>query len=721
MEVRLHGRGGQGGVTCAKLLAAAWARLGKSVQAFGDYAGERSGAPVRAYLRVDDAPITNRNKVYAPDHLLVLDPILLDAAALLGLRPGGTMVVNTPEAPEVLARRYPGFRVATVDATGIARGHGIGSRSVVIVNTTIAGAFARALDLPWDALEGALRDMRLTSDLPAAQAAWDAVAVAEPVGEAAPAPKGPGAVPVVDLVDHHEGKAPALRTGSWRTQAPEYHTRPAPCAAICPAGNDVVGFVQALATQGEDAAAKVLAETSPLPGVCGRVCPGPCVTVCNRASLDGAVDTRGLERWIADHAMPAPTVAPATGKRAAVVGSGPAGLSAAWQLAMAGWSVDLYDLEAQAGGLLRTGIPPWRLPRAVLDREVERILALGVRWHGHERFTPERVAALDADATILATGLMKQTSVDLGVGALNGVEQGLDFLAAANRGLKMELSGHVVVLGGGNTAIDCARTALRKGAAKVTVVYRRTREQMPAIREEVLEAEEEGVLFEFLRAPLGVYGDDHVGGVECAVMEASERGGRLVDTGHRAWIDADLVLLALGQSADHALLPEGWTVRDGQAHAGDRALPVFLAGDFATNEGTVAHAIGHGRKVADRARRFVGEAVVEKTGPAGTPVGADDLRLDWFDRRTKAPTRLRPVEERLRTSAEVSLGLESAIEAIRCFSCGHCTHCDTCLAVCPEGIILRAEGAYAVDLSQCKGCGLCVHECPRAAMEMVAS
>lgn len=718
MEVRLHGRGGQGGVTCAKILATTWARLGLSVQAFGDYAGERSGAPVRAYLRVDDAPITNRNKVYEPDHLLVLDAALLDGGALVGLRPGGMLVVNTPESAESLCHRIPGFRVATVDATGIARAHGIGSRSLVIVNTTIAGAFVRAMGLPWEALEGALTAMRLGADLPAAREAWERVDLHAAEGVAPRPASLPVPARIPDLVEHHEGPPPAGRTGNWRSSAPHYHTRPAPCAVACPAGNDVIGFVQAMITGGAEAGAAVLAATSPFAAVCGRVCPGPCVTACNREALDGAVDTRALERWIGDHAVVARAAAEPCGKVAAVVGAGPAGLSAAYQLARAGWQVDLYDQEREPGGLLRSGIPPWRLPRAMLDKEIQAIFALGVRWHGGSPMDAAGLALLSAtnDVVIVATGLMRQTTAELGVGALNGVEQGLDFLAATNRGLAMQLGGHVVVIGGGNTAVDCARSALRRGAAKVTVVYRRTREQMPAIREEVAEAEEEGVAFQFLRAPLAVHGDDHVGGVELAVME---QGAKLVDSGHRDWIDADMVLLALGQSADRSLLPAGWSLREGQLWNADQALNVFCAGDFATNEGTVAHAIGDGRKLADRARAWVGETVAV-AHREGQPVRPEELRLEHFDRRRKAPTRLRPVEERLRDAGEVSLGLADAAEALRCFSCGHCTHCDTCLAVCPEGIILRADGAYAVDMSQCKGCGLCVHECPRAAMEMVS-
>lgn len=722
MEIRLHGRGGQGGVTCAKLLAATWAQLGKSVQAFGDYSGERSGAPVRAYLRVDDSPIVNRNKVYTPEHLLVLDAALLDDVAVAGLRPGGTVVVNTPEPPAVLAARFPGFRVATVDATAIARRHGIGSRSLVIVNTTIAGAFARALDLPFAALEAAFRDVHVERDLPAAREAWEAVRVAEAQGTprvaGAPAPS-PAVLP---LEEHDVGPAPRLQTGSWRSSMPHYTERPAPCANACPAGNDVVGYVQALATSGVEAAAALIGETSPFAAVCGRVCPGFCARACNREPLDGAVNTRGIERWIGDHATVARPGLPRGGRSAVVVGAGPAGLSAAYHLVRAGWRVRVVDAAERPGGLLRSGIPPWRLPRDVLDREIDAIFALGAEFVGRTSVTPadvERFAA-ENDAVILATGQARNVDLDVPGRELNGIEQGLDFLRGANRALASQIGGHVVVIGGGNTAIDCARTALRRGAQKVTVVYRRTREQMPAIPDEVDEAADEGVEFRFLRAPVLLGGDDHVGGVELAVMEGGERGQRLVATEHREWIDCDEVLLAVGQVADPAaLLPAGWRLEHGRAWDGGTALPVFAAGDLFRGEGTVAHAIGDGLRMAATARHAVGD------GPAPAPrahthtVRAAEMRFSYFE--SMAPTaqgRLDPAE-RVRTGAEVVLGLPDPSEAARCLSCGHCTHCDTCLAYCPEGIILRADGGYAVDLTQCKGCGVCAHECPRGAIEMV--
>ncbi len=691
-------------MTCAKLLAAVWAHLGKSVQAFGDYAGERSGAPVRAYLRVDDAPSVNRNKVYSPDHVFVLDAALCDAAAVLGLAAGGTLLVNTPDDPAVFAARFPGFRVATVDATRIARAHGIGSRSLVIVNTTLVGAFARVLEVPIEALEAAFAAVHVERDLPAAREAWAAVRVHEAEGSPRVAPTPAGSPAILDLVDHVVGLAPALRTGAWRSSRPVYQARPAPCTHACPAGNDVVGFTRALATEGPAAAAAILARTSPFASVCGRVCPGFCGLACNREALDGAVDTRGIEGWIGDHVTIARADQPQEGRRAAVVGAGPGGISAAYQLARAGWRVELLDAGERPGGLLRSGIPPWRLPRDVLDREVDAVLAMGVGWTGNQSLLPADVADLAQryDAVILATGQTRVLDLDVPGRDLNGIEQGLDFLRDANRGLASQLGGHVVVIGGGNTAMDCARSALRRGATKVTVVYRRTRAQMPAIPEEITEAEEEGVQFCFLRAPIALFGDDFVGGVELATMELDPAGGPPRMTEHRDWLSCDAVLLAIGQRADPAsLLPAGWSIRGGQVYDAERPLPVFAAGDLATGEGTVAHAIGDGARVATLARAWFDECAQPAPRPTGV-VRPAELRFSYFDPTLRASPRDAPTE------------------ALRCMSCGRCTQCDTCLVYCPEGVILRAEGGYAVDLTQCKGCGVCARECPRASIQMVA-
>src|SRR5512133_3952401 len=333
LEIRVHGRGGQGGVTCAKLLASVYGELGLRVQTFGDYGSERAGAPVRAFTRVDTALITNRNKVYRPHHLLVLDAGLLGDDVLDGAPAGALLLLNTPRPADAFGESFDGFRFATVDATGIARRHGIGTSALVIINTTLAGAYARLLDLPWEAVARAFAHQGLEDDLGAAEEAHRAVEMRAPVpghGPSARAATVPAAR-VPGIAEQVQDLPPLLRTGSWRTQEPRYRTHVAPCNASCPAGNDVVGFVQALKHGGVEAAARVLLRTQPLPSVCGRVCPAPCMTACTRDAYDGAVNVRGLERWIGDHLSGAPERLARTApvRRVAVVGSGPAGLAAA--------------------------------------------------------------------------------------------------------------------------------------------------------------------------------------------------------------------------------------------------------------------------------------------------------------------------------------------------------------------------------------------------------
>ena len=740
LEIRLHGRGGQGGVTCAKILAAVYAGLGKSVQTFGDYAGERSGAPVRAYTRISDRPVTNRNKVYRPDNLLVLDPTLLGDEVVAGLAEGGALVLNTSEPIAAFAGRYERFRLALVDATAIARRHGIGTRSVVIVNTTIAGAFARAVGLPLEGLEAAYARLGFQRNFAAAREAYEATRVREPLwaptGDRAPEPAIDAAARgarVVPLVEHVDGPPTGLHTGSWRTQSPRYVDKLAPCSAWCPAGNDVVGFVQALARSGEAEAAAVLARTTPFPGVCGRVCPAPCMEGCNRRELDGAVNIRALERWIADQAPLADSVRPerrGDARSFAGGGGGPAGLSAAYQRARAGQRVTVFDAERELGGVLRTGIPSYRLPRDVLDHEIAGILRLGVETRLGEPLDRDRIAALCAehDAVILATGLQRLRGIDGPGGDLDGVEQGIRFLHRVNLGGGARLEGHVVVLGGGNTAMDCARSALRSGAARVTVAYRRSRGEMPAIAEEIVEAEREGVDLVFLRAPIGFGGaGGRVRGVVLAEVELGppdESGRRRpVVTDKRTVLACDAVLLALGQAADTSKLPSGWELREGRVHRAGQPIPVFAAGDLSTGDGTVTHAIGDGRRAATRAMRELGIDVEVFARPdRALAVPVTDVRFDHFPRSAPAHERLTPWTAKGGARAgrfdEVSAGLSSALEAGRCFSCGQCTQCDTCLVYCPEGIIRRSAGGYEVDFGYCKGCGICVAECPRGAMEM---
>ncbi|MAE71298.1 MAG: hypothetical protein CME06_12630, partial [Gemmatimonadetes bacterium] len=415
----------------------------------------------------------------------------------------------------------------------------------------------------------------------------------------------------------------------------------------------------------------------------------------------------------------------AAARRIAIVGGGPAGLSAAYAVARLGHDATIFEREPSLGGILRTGIPSYRLPRDVLDAEVAAIVGLGVE--ARCGVTLDRAGMVDLaegyDALVIATGLQKLRALATPGAELAGVEQGIAFLHRQSAGGDVGLRGHVLVLGGGNTALDCARSALRAGAERVTIAYRRTRKEMPAIALEVEEAVDEGVELLFQRQPVAVHGGGRVEAIELAEVEMGEpdESGRRrpVVSDRSARFECDAVLLALGQSADHALLPDGWTIEGGRVHREGSPISVFAAGDLATGDGTVSHAIGDGRRAALRALEGLGEdALRNRSAATETTVAVDQLRLDYFVHLPAAiETHADPVE-RTRHYGEVNQGIDAPAEAARCISCGRCTHCDTCLVFCPDGVIYRDGSGYEIDQEYCKGCGICVLECPRGCMEM---
>lgn len=735
LEIRVHGRGGQGGVTCAKLCALVYAKQGLFAQTFGDYGMERAGAPVRAYTRVDSSPITNRNKVYTPDHLLVLDPSLFGEGILDGVRPGALILLNTGTDPSEFREVSKRYRLATVNATEIARKHGIGTSAVIIVNTAIVGAYARLVDLPIDILEETYSSLGLQNDLRAARDAYHAVVPPKPREQGhspacAPTPIAKPSAEVIALTDHKSDMPTPLKTGSWRTQSPLYGTAEAPCSAACLAGNDIVGFVQALKQDGAEAAARVLLNTQPLPSVCGRVCPAPCMASCNRTTYDGAVNIRGLERWVGDHA-PEHLIDVHTSsnpRKVAIVGGGPAGLAAGFVLIRAGHDVTMYESQPKLGGVLRSAIPSYRLPSEFLDRDINRILGLGLKSKCGESLNAQQVRDLAAehDAVVVATGQARSKVLDSPGMGLSGVEQGLKFLHRVKAQGGEDLQGTVVVLGGGNTALDCARTALRCGAEKVIIVYRRGSEEMPAIREEIEEAIGEGVGLMVRRQPVRFTGDGRVAGIELAEVELGDpdSSGRKspIVTDRLSVIPCDRVFLALGQDSDLGILSSEWIVRNGRISFSEEPMNIWLAGDLSTGAGTVAQAVGHGRKVARQILNAFGDQCSEEAEGPPTPdvVKPDHIRFWHFPFAERQLDSHLPALSRVSGFQEVNLGLTGAGEAERCFSCGHCTQCDTCLTYCPEGIISRETGLYQFNEEYCKGCGICVWECPRHAIRMTA-
>lgn len=742
VEIRIHGRGGQGGVTLAKLIATSRFLQGQSVQAFGLYAAERSGAPVQAFCRYSPDAITNRNLIYEPDHVVVLDPTLVPMGITGGLKPGGWILVNSPESADAFAAEYPQNRIAVVNATGIAQKHELGTRSVPIVNTALAGATARILDIPLDEMLAAMAHLGFGGgNIGAATDAHDEVVMTEVLE--APSTNGDSVRPALatrgpSFVSGAGGDLPTIKTGSWANEQPKRQQYVPPCNHVCPAGNDVQGFLHALAEDRVDDGLEILLRTTPFPSVCGRVCPAPCMAQCNRIELDGAVNVRQLERLAGDEGNVTLVPAEARTERVAIVGSGPGGLAAAYHLALFGYGVTLYEAGPGLGGLLRTGIPEFRLPADILDMEVGRILDLGVEVVTNSPVNRKRLFEMtqNHDAVLVATGLQELRGLQLGVGGTDVVIQGIDYLdrvRSDESGARVD-DEDIVVVGGGNTAMDAARSALRLGAASVRVVYRRTRDEMPAIAEEIDEALEEGVVIDFLTQPIALEavgqadgaGSGH--GLLCRRMELGEpdESGRrrpVEVAGSDYDVPCSRVILALGQSPDVSVFPEGTEVREGSELLGILERPVYAVGDLATNEGTVAGAIGSGRRVAMHIHQtLTGEVVA--TGEVNRVrsdvdewhdevIRSDALRMHLFERHPVESGPGIEMDQRLTTFDEIHSGLETASEAKRCLSCGVCNECDICVTYCPEGVLKRVGHQLVFDYSYCKGCGICVTECPR--------
>jgi 2-oxoacid:acceptor oxidoreductase gamma subunit (pyruvate/2-ketoisovalerate family) len=744
LEIRIHGRGGQGGVTLAKLIATSRFLRGQSVQAFGLYAAERSGAPVQAFCRFDDREITNRNLIYEPDHVVVLDPTLIGPSIVGGLKAGGWILLNAPEPPEHFAETFPHNRVATVDASAIARSHDLGTRSVPIVNTALAGAAAQILGYPLEEMLASIDHLGFDGgNVAAAKDAFDgvrshqptasALAAASTNGSARPrpgAPRGPS------FLEGAGGAPPGVETGAWASEQPKRQQYLPPCNHVCPAGNDVQGFLHALADDRIDDGLEILLRTSPFPAVCGRVCPAPCMAECNRVQFDGAVNVRQLERLAGDSGRVTLTPSDHREQRVAIIGSGPAGLTAAYHLALFGYGVTVWEAGNRVGGLLRSGIPDFRLPPEILELEIDRILDLGVEVVTNSPVDRTRLLELarNHDAVLVATGLQELRGLKLGVGGSDVVVQGIDFLDMVKRGEARVDGEDVVVVGGGNTAMDAARSCLRLGATSVRVVYRRSRAEMPAIAEEIDEALEEGVAIDFLTQPIALEPTEQADGAGaghgllCRKMElgAPDASGRRRPV-EVADSDFDIactkVILALGQSADMSVFPEGTEVREDGALIGLLETPVYAIGDLATNDGTVTAAIGSGR----RAALHIHQTVTGQIVPTGEQtrvrsdvevwhdevIRADALRMHLFERHPVESGAEIDMRRRVTTFDEIHSGLSDTAQARRCLSCGVCNECDLCVTYCPEGVLKRVGHRLVFDYAYCKGCGICVTECPR--------
>ena len=550
------------------------------------------------------------------------------------------------------------------------------------------------------------------------------------------------------------------KTGAWRAQRPFYEDKTPPCRAACPAGNDIVAFIQKI-TQGDfEKAWELIKGENPFPGICGRVCFHPCESKCNRGRFDEPIAIHALERFVSDFSSnlnkKVEKIPAKRREKIAIIGSGPAGMSCAYHLAKLHYDVTVFESSSSTGGMLRTGIPSYRLPKDVLDREIANIEALGVTIRTGISFGEDLklVGFKDHQAIFIATGAHRSRGLRVPGEKEKGVLSGLDLLRKINLGKKLKLGDKIAIIGGGNTAIDVARSVLRMGK-KATLLYRRSKEEMPAFEEEIREAIEEGVKIRYLVNPIRIQQKDDRKRLECLRMDLGEKD----ESGRRRpipipnsnfFFEADNVIIAAGEEIEVAFLPKGMEKREGivltQKDGSTGIKGIFAGGDLTSIQRTVAHAIGSGKKAAlamdcylkgndsEEAIRqiLIGEgpslSIFRYLHPGERPMNPhvvtfEELNMDYFEPSTRRRESKSPAKKRIKGFGEVTASFtESGAleEGERCFSCGTCNECENCYVFCPDASVIKKEEIFShqVDYDFCKGCGICFSECPRGAISL---
>jgi len=540
---------------------------------------------------------------------------------------------------------------------------------------------------------------------------------------------------------------------------PRYVESLPPCTGTCPSGNDIRGWLTVIALREKlglsldeacEQAWRIEMETNPFPSVMGRVCPHPCETACNRGHKDGAVGINSIERYIGDYALDhGLTPSPVEGEgpkdtKVAVIGAGPSGLACAYQLARRGYPVTVFESLPEAGGMLRYGIPVYRLPREILDAEIQRIADMGVEIRcGTKVGVDVSFDELKKDYGAVYVAIGAHQGKNLGIPGEDGpgIWTGTEFLNHANSGKKVELGGNVVVIGGGDTAIDAARVSKRiladaaelasKMGADVTILYRRTRAEMPAIEREIDEALEEGIDITYLAAPKEILRNDD-GSIRAMVVQRMELG-EPDDSGRRRPVPIegdtyelpiDTVITAVSQKPDlgalgSSELGDGWLNADEWGHTGVDGI--WTGGDN-INLGIATTSIGQATKAAESIHAYL-QGSEPKAAANGHMIRSDRIKLEWYPPIERTRRQVRSPEERLaKPFEEVDLGLtaeDALVEVTRCFSCGKCFGCENCWMYCQNNVFAKnptpmKDGYFfkIAKMEMCDGCKKCWEECP---------
>ncbi len=546
------------------------------------------------------------------------------------------------------------------------------------------------------------------------------------------------------------GTTEAIRTGTWRAFLPRYLSAPSPCHAACPVSGDIAQWIGLARDRDFRGAWETLTHNNPFPSIAGRICHHPCETACNRASYDESLAICRLERHVGDVALAegwsfAPPAVERP-ERVAVIGGGPSGLSAAYQLRRLGYRATVFEAMPELGGLMRYGIPAYRLAREVLEGEVARIVAMGVEVRCGESVDSEASLAkirVEFDAVYVAIGARRQKRLPQLDPSEPWVVDGARYLALANAGNAPALGKRVVVIGGGSAAMDAARSARRAGH-DVTVLCLERRAQMPAHSDEVDEAIEEGIGLcdgAMLERASPENGTVTLRCVRVDFAAGAERGAFRADpiSGSGFAIEAEAVVTSIGQDPELAPYPAAFQ-KSGALLGVDTTFAttverVYAGGDVASMARFVTEAIGMGKHAALSIHRALsgeaGATLPNAPARATAPelfadvdrlVRLDTIATTYYPPAARAQERRIDLERRVSSDAEVQLGfdLEQALaETTRCFSCGNCIRCDNCFQYCPDLAIRRVPGGYEVLTDYCKGCGICVRECPTGSMEMV--